>query len=192
MRTLFRISLILLCLGLLLGENYRPGVAQSRLIATTKPTVVGAVETPIPILPLVTTTPDANGEIIHVVQYGQTLITIAEAYGVPLLQLKELNQLDNDAINVGDKLLIRKGATPTVTETPTITATATRRPTATLKARTPTSTAGPLPTVTATLRPTSAALPFNITWNRKSLGIGIIVVCLAGLVLVGLTAFRGK
>ncbi|HEX9014122.1 MAG TPA: CAP domain-containing protein, partial [Anaerolineaceae bacterium] len=67
-------------------------------------------DTPIPIFPLMTSTPAGDGSIVHVVQYGQTLITIASAYGVKLTDLRSLNHLTSDNIYVGDKLIIQLGA----------------------------------------------------------------------------------
>jgi LysM repeat protein len=68
---------------------------------------------------VITSTPDYDGNIYHVVQNGQTLYTIATYYGVGYETIKELNQLTSNFIYVGDKLLISKKPTPTITLTRT-------------------------------------------------------------------------
>jgi len=89
--------------------------------------------------PVVVSTPDSDGAIVHVVEYGQTLIAIAEAYGVPLDQLQSLNRITGSEIFVGDTLIIRLA--PTVTSTVPVT---------------------PSPTVTRTPRPTRTPIPTRV------------------------------
>lgn len=49
----------------------------------------------------------SNGDLVHTVDAGDTLITIANAYGVSLEQLLALNELDLDAIlPIGRRLII--------------------------------------------------------------------------------------
>lgn len=54
-----------------------------------------------------------NGDLVHTVDAGETLISIASAYGVSLERLLELNQLDPEAIlPIGRRLIvIPEGAT---------------------------------------------------------------------------------
>jgi len=98
--------------------------------------------TPLPYYAVQTVTPMPDGSLIHVVKPGQNLSSIAKAYGVLVIEIKELNNLNSDNIYDGDKLLIRKASTPgpnstgTATPTPTRVASPTRYPT-----RTPTLTA---------------------------------------------------
>ena len=67
-----------------------------------------------------TATPRPDGAIIHQVQPGQTVITIAEAYGVKAQDILNYNGLtEKSVIFPGDFLLIRLPATPTGSETPT-------------------------------------------------------------------------
>lgn len=68
-----------------------------------------ALLTPIPILPLVTMTPLADGSILHLVGYGQTLWAIAIAYGVTVDQIRAWNNLPEGATDIyaGQKLLVR-------------------------------------------------------------------------------------
>jgi LysM repeat protein len=190
MRTFSRFGYVLLMLGFLFGVGFSSGAAQS--IATPRAATPGSLETPVPVLPLVTVTPGVDGQVIHVVQYGQTLVTIAQAYGITVPELKQLNQLQNDVIYVGDKLVIRAGVALTATGTATKTATATRRPTSTPRPRTPTPTITQTPTVTPTPKPTSFWMGISRQVDQKTVGIGLIVFCAAGLVLVGIAGFRGK
>ena len=97
-----------------------------------------------PVLSIATTTPNADGSITHIIKYGETLIDIAEAYGVPLNELIAMNRLDpnNPAYFEGQVLIIRAAFTPT----PFITTTYTPRP----PTRTPLPTRTPRPTRTAT------------------------------------------
>lgn len=72
-----------------------------------------------------------DGDVIHQVQYGQSLWSIAIAYGTTIKNIQALNKLDDDLIVYqGQNLLVLKGATqpaPTVmavTELPQFTVTA--------------------------------------------------------------------
>jgi len=56
----------------------------------------------------------APTEIIHVVQSGETLIAIAQEYGVPTSVILDANNIVNpDLIKAGDRLIIPQGPTPT-------------------------------------------------------------------------------
>jgi hypothetical protein len=72
--------------------------------------------TPVPpIVPLVTATPRSDGTIWHEVGYGQTLWSIANAYGVNVDSLCGLNSMEAGCTQIyaGVRLLIRwKGPTP--------------------------------------------------------------------------------
>lgn len=93
---------------------------------------------------IVTSTPNSDGSIVHVVQTGESLISIAEAYGVSVEEIKVLNNLSSDEIFAGDTLIIRPAATVTPTGTATATATNTPEPTSTRRpTRTPTKTPRP-------------------------------------------------
>ncbi len=179
MRTLYKLFIIIafLILGLAAFSNVLSHVnAQA--------------ETPAADQPLVTSTPAADGTVVHVVGYGQTLITIAQAYGISLNDLKGMNLLTSDEVYEGQKLIIRIGVTATVTTASTKTTAPTRTPTVTR----PPSTVTPQPTVTPTPTATPNALEIffsqTMSTSRQKLGIGIVAVCLLGLVVVGLTGFR--
>ncbi len=84
------------------------------------PTVAAVATTPVEwIVPLTTSTPNAEGEVIHVVQNGQTLWNIADAYDVSIEDIRLLNiiAMDSTVINIGQELLImRVTVQPTVAE----------------------------------------------------------------------------
>lgn len=119
LKLLSRICLSLLILVLLSFHQLQPAHAQT----------------------IITSTPNAEGAIIHVVQAGESLIGIAEAYGVSVDEIKSLNNLDSDEIFAGDTLIIHPASTATPTATATSTATDTPEPTTTRRpTRTPTAT----------------------------------------------------
>ena len=76
--------------------------------------------TPTPRGMVVPSAPDADGRIIHEVQPYQTLISIAEAYKVPVQRILTLNGLqENWPLQIGQKLLISPG---NITPSPTLSA----------------------------------------------------------------------
>lgn len=129
--------------------------------------------------PVVTATPQADGSIIHIVQYGQALDTIATWYGVTIAEIKSLNGMSSNNLYVGDRLIIK--IAPTVTITPTRTVTP-HQPT-----RTPSMTPTPTkPVVVNTPTPTEKpgvmeSLP---KIDRQWLGLGLLVISAIGLMLV--------
>ena len=143
--------------------------------------------------PVVTVTPAADGSIVHEVQPGQALWSIAIAYSVKIADLITLNQLAaTPVIYVGDKIIIREAATPTAS--PTVTRTPrppTRTPTATATPRTPTVTPSITPSPTATPRPLINWEPPE--WlDQNTLGIGILTVSAIGLVALAISNLRKK
>jgi uncharacterized protein YkwD len=67
----------------------------------------GTAPTPAPyIQPVTTATPNADGSVVHVVQYGQTLWAIAEAYGISLADLLAQNGLTEDSAIYPDQELL--------------------------------------------------------------------------------------
>lgn len=110
--------------------------------------------TPSPV-PLITSTRQPDGSIMHEIQSGQTLSEIAYAYKVDWYSLAQLNDLDLDdpVIFEGEKLIIQ----PTFTITPTPTLTNTPRP--------PTRT--PRPTYTAFTFPSQTIALIPETGNEN-------------------------
>jgi LysM repeat protein len=132
-----------------------------------------------------TATPLADGTIKHTVLYGQTLITIAEAYGITIDQLRQLNDMaaDDSTIWVDQELVVRKGTSePAAQETPTaeINANPTPGTAAPIETQTPPPTQAATRTIfTATPQATRAA-PNEGQFKRR-LGILLVVVSGGGL-----------
>jgi LysM repeat protein len=123
-------------------------------------------------------TPRADGSIVHVVGFGQTLILIAEKYETNVADLMALNSLnENSVIYPGQELIIQfptngptftpsgptftpGPTTPTVTVLPTTVPTRTPRPTRTLSPEDrPTSTLVPGSTTIPTSTPAPTPVP---------------------------------
>ena len=85
-------------------------------------------------IPVAVSTARPDGDVIHEVQYGQTLWSIAVLYNTTIDELKRLNGLVDNNIVPGWKLLIQKGATQPapITDTPAglVSPTETKYPTA--------------------------------------------------------------
>jgi hypothetical protein len=81
--------------------------------------------------PIIVATAQADGSVVHVVQPGQVLWAIADAYGVRIQDVVVLNGLGmNQVLYPGDELTIQPALTPspTVTSTASPSATPTPRP----------------------------------------------------------------
>ncbi len=70
-------------------------------------------------IPVALSTARPDGDVVHEVQYGQTLWSIAIEYGTTIEQLKRLNNLPDDTVVSGWKLLVKKGATQPAHLSPT-------------------------------------------------------------------------
>ena len=134
-------------------------------------------------IPVTTSTPDAQGMVTHTVKYGQALITIALAYGITLDQLKSENGLTSDFIYEGQVLKIKQVATPAPTTIPTV------QPIN--KTATPNQTAQNTPTFsvsTPTVQPAAAAsLP---PLDKHTLGFLLVVISIVGLAATAFFTLR--
>jgi LysM repeat protein len=65
-------------------------------------------------VPVALSTARPDGDVVHEVKYGQTLWSLAIEYKVTIQQIKRLNNLSDDTIIPGWKLLIQKMATQPV------------------------------------------------------------------------------
>jgi len=130
------------------------------------------------IRPVVVSTPNADGNVIHEVLAGQSLWQIAIDYEVKIDDIKQLNNLPDNNIYPGDKLLIKKNiVAPTASpaESPTLGVT-----------RQPTYTSAPSLTpvqlvLTETHSLVSASTPKNNTFTVAVTGIIILALLGGGL-----------
>lgn len=130
-------------------------------------------------LPIALATANLGGDVIHEVQYGQTLWSIAITYGTTIKEIQRLNNWDSDDVYVGQQLLVMKGATPPPQVTPASAASAFP----TLQ-----------PTATATTLATSSATPPNAitTKSPQEMTLSVAAIALAALVLGIIIAFPRK
>ena len=149
--------------------------------------------------PFIISTPREDGAVIHTVGYGQSLIGIANTYGVELNTVLALNNLTmNSIIYTGDQLVIQTAEPPT----PTVPATETK-PVGTATASKTT-----VPTGTETQFPTKTpdvAVPSDFPTNtdsqetepptRERLMSGVVIMALVVLLAVivsGITAGKER
>ena len=137
-------------------------------------------------IPVRRATPLPNGNTVHLVQNGQTLWSIAIAYGTKINELVRLNNLEpgNPTIYMGQKLLVSSGPASTVTPAVTLTRAA-LNPSPTRRV-TPTPSPGP---PTPSLSPTVSSPPGH-TYDRRTLGIGLVIACGIGLLVVIVLQFK--
>jgi LysM repeat protein len=141
-----------------------------------------------------TTTPQPDGTIRHEVLPGESLWSIAIAYGVQIEEINRLNGLPAEAVvRPGEEIIVAPSYTPTIQPTETATPlppTSTARPTTT--PRPPTLTATQVPSETPTPRPLLPQVPALQGNLRRSVGIGMIAICALGILLVIVHGLRGK
>ncbi len=136
------------------------------------------------IYPVEISTPNVNGEVIHEVRGGQTLWQIAISYGVKINDIKSRNNLVDDNIYPGNKLLIKVEATATVAP-----GTATALPSVTANASS-TVTRTPIIEITST-----QALPTVILQNTSrvtTVAFSIVALALVGGVITWLLGSMQK
>jgi len=170
-------------------------------------TSAAPVATQIALVPLVTATPNADGAIVHVVGYGQSLWSIAIAYGVKIDDIRNMNGLiaGSTDIYAGQKLVIRQAGSTNPQATNTI-------PQPTPETGTPENKAGsamitPPDTATPVMQPTETLTPLpthtpepthkppvNLPGlaNTKMLAIGLILVGAIGVGWVLLSGFSRR
>ena len=141
---------------------------------------------------ILTSTPQPDGSIYHIVQAGESLWVISAAYGIPGSEIMVLNGNSPEAseVYIGQRLLIRGAYTPTPTSnvTPTPIPT-TPRPTVFVPSRTPIPTKTPLPTVTPTLPTSTAQILFG---DSHKVGLTMVAISGIGLLLVAYFGFLKK
>ncbi|MEO8356820.1 MAG: LysM peptidoglycan-binding domain-containing protein, partial [Chloroflexota bacterium] len=135
------------------------------------------------IIPVVVVTPNADGDVIHDVKAGQTLWQIAISYGTKIDEIKRLNNLFDNNIYPGTRLLVRKDVLMAATLPPeSAMIEATTSPTG-------------LSTLTVpTLPQTLASTPVSGVSSASSSGVMGIAVAIIALALLGggMVAWLGK
>jgi len=156
-----------------LPQAYTPGAAESAFAASNEI-----------IVPVTKSTPNANGEIIHEVQAGQSLWQIAIEYGAKIDQIRALNQLPAEyLINPGDTLIIMTVGTPTPAP-----ATATSVPSST-----PFPQASPTPEPTPSPTPTPTSAPAGLAaLVAGGAGAAVAAIIVVALVAAALVAWAGR
>jgi LysM repeat protein len=132
-------------------------------------------------IPVALSTARPDGDVVHEVKYGQTLWSIAIEYKTTIEQIKRLNNLSDDTVIPGWKLLVKKGATQPVPVT------------ATFVLETQNQTATPVPTWM--IVPTAPEETDEMSMFAQSLGENKIVVAaliVSFSVLVGAIVGFGK
>lgn len=139
-------------------------------------------------VPVTVSTARPDGTVFHKVQYGQSLWSIAIAYGTTIKNIQAMNNLGEDStVYQGQELLILTGATQAAVVAPLVEATPTLQTETTF---TPQSVI--LPTVTMTevvLTPTSAAEEKTGSSNPASSRMLIIVLIVAAFVGAGMAVW---
>jgi len=138
-------------------------------------------------VPIMVSTARPDGDVVHEVQYGQTLWSLADTYHVSIEQIKLLNGLVDDNILPGWKLLIQKAATQPVPITGT-------PPTVTLEI-TPTETKYPTAIPFYTKTPMLTATVQSIPLSDQIKGNSTVVVALLiafSILLAGIIGFGRK
>ena len=138
-------------------------------------------------VPVAISTAKPDGDVIHEVQYGQTLWSITVQYNTTIVELKRLNNLPDDTISPGWKLLIQKGATQPApkTDAPSgtnidVTPTETKYPTAI-----------PFYTITPTITATIPTVPLGQQIKLNSTVVVALLIAFSVL-LAGIIGFGKK
>ena len=136
-------------------------------------------------VPVTLNTPRPDGNVYHKVQYGQSLWSIAIAYGTTIKSIQALNNLGEDStVYQGQELLVVTGATQAAA--PALEVTATTQSTATFA---PTSTSAPTSTPQqVTLTPTTEAAS-ETSSKPASSRVLIVVLIVAAFVGAGMAVW---
>ncbi len=135
-------------------------------------------------VPVTVSTPRPDGTVIHKVQYGQSLWSIAIAYGTTIKSIQALNNMGADStVYQGQELLVMTGATQAAVLPSTVTAQ-------------PTLTPAPVTEASATPAPTLTALPLteidaetSSSPNFGSSKVLVVVIIIAAFVGAGMAVW---
>ncbi|MFN8433933.1 MAG: CAP domain-containing protein [Anaerolineales bacterium] len=136
-------------------------------------------------VPVTLNTPRPDGNVYHKVQYGQSLWSIAIAYGTTIKNIQALNNLGEDStVYQGQELLVVTGATQAAA--PSLEATATILSTVTFA---PTSTSAPTSTAELVLLTPTEAAPVEADAKPASSRVLIVVLIVAAFVGAGMAVW---
>lgn len=135
-------------------------------------------------IPVSVSTARPDGDVVHEVQYGQTLWSIAIQYGTTIEQLKRLNGLTNDTVVPGWKLLVQKDATQPAPSTLTLIAGSE------VQAQTPT----PAWTMTPAPTPTQARNEMSVLGQSLAANKLVVVALIISfsVLVAGVVGFRKR
>ncbi len=148
------------------------------------PNGTGALPTLDLIMPVITSTPKEDGQVIHEVQVGQSLWGIADVYGTTVQEIRSLNFMSVDElVYPGELLLIRTVATETPSM-PTLAGTSILSPTKPILTETslPTSVPTLIVEVTPTDEPSEKVTVDSSLWM-------VIIIILAALLMAGIVTW---
>jgi len=159
-------------------------------------TPAGPTNTPMPLIqPVTKATPNPDGSVIHIVQTGQTLWAIVDAYEITMPDLLALNNLTEDSpIFPGQELIIKPASlepeeTPEASETPDLDPTPSpsqtpfqMQPTPTKIMPTPTENPGAMGTFFSNI----------FSGERRWVSLGLVGVSVFGVALLLFTSARLK
>lgn len=147
------------------------------------------------IQPVTRATPNPDGSVIHIVQPGQSLWAVVDAYQISMADLLALNNLTEDSpIFPGQELLILPASIDPAEPTdafalPETTPTPRPSPTATQRQATPT---GTTPTPTETPERNGGFFANIFSGDTLWVGIGLVAVSVFGIALLLFTSSRLK
>jgi LysM repeat protein len=101
-------------MGLIFLTSILLGVASWLAARATQP----ALAAPGAQIPIYTPTPGPDGRILYIVKGGETLISISIISGVPVEQIREMNNLTDDTIYEGQTLILGLAGPAETTPTP--------------------------------------------------------------------------
>jgi LysM repeat protein len=179
--------------------DVRPGESAGAPPSASGTSAAAPPATQIALVPLTTATPNTNGSIVHEVGYGQSLWSIAIAYGVKINEIRSLNGLPADSTNIyaGQRLVVRpagayttpSGLTPTAPDTLETSLPASPPPTLTPTTGSP---ADSTLAITPSFTPDSIRTPLvrqSGSLGTKLLALALILIGVFGVVWVVRTGF---
>lgn len=139
-------------------------------------------------IPVVKSTARPDGDVLHKVQYGQTLWSIAIEYGTTIKNIQALNNLGEDlVIFQGQELVVGKGATQPAPASPTP-----APPTQADPTLTPPAAASPtfsMPTIAFPPTPTLESMGDETTSNPASSRMLVVILIIAALIGAGMAVW---